>query len=80
MFANRGKKDQEAVTVTAAMFTLYRIAFYGAIRESVNRNSPARGGTSRSYFEHRARLRLGAVSLFSVVRQAKRETRKWPRA
>ena len=77
-FANRGKKDQDAVTVTEAMFTLYRIAFYGAIRESVNRSSPGRGGTSRSHIEHRARLR--AVFLFSVVRQAKRETRKWPRA
>ena len=30
------------------------------------------------YFEIKSRLR--AVSLFSVVRRAKRETRKWPRA
>ena len=28
----------------------------------------------------RTAIRLRAVSLFSVVRRAKRETRKWPRA
>lgn len=52
MFANIGKKDQDAVTVTETMFTIYRIAFHGAIPYSMN--SPAPGGTSRSHIEHRA--------------------------
>ena len=39
--------------------------------------------TDTAYFNHiynRFRIRLRAVSLFSVVCRAKRETRKWPRA
>ena len=33
-----------------------------------------------NFTRHRRKSRLRAVSLFSVVHRAKRETRKWPRA
>ena len=50
--------------------------------ENTSLTSPTGDGAAilRAHSSHAKVYRLRAVSLFSVVRRAKRETRKWPRA